>query len=192
MSNDGINIVSGLPRSGTSLMMQMIHAGGLRALADDARGPDADNPRGYFELAAVKRTRQDPSWLEQAAGRIVKVVHLLLYDLPADRSYRMVFMKRDLREVVRSQKVMLQRRGTEGADLSDDQLLKAFEGQLERLEAWLARQPNFEVHYVDYSRLVADPAPAAEAVNRFLGGELDIGCMLQNVDPSLYRQRCAP
>ena len=117
-NGDYITIVSGLPRCGTSLMMQMIDAGGLRALTDEARAPDEDNPRGYYELEAVKRTNQDPSWLDAAGGKVVKMAYLLLYDLPADRSYRVVFMKRDLREVVQSQAAMLARRQAQGADLT--------------------------------------------------------------------------
>jgi len=103
-------------------MMQMLEAGGVPALTDHVRARDDDNPRGYFELEAVKRTKRDSSWLEAASGRAVKMVHLLLYDLPADRDYQVIFMRRKLEEVVRSQGRMLERRGTSGADLSDEQL----------------------------------------------------------------------
>ena len=191
MSNDVLTIVSGLPRSGTSLMMQMIDAGGLPAITDRVRASDDDNPRGYFELEAVKRTRTDNSWLQQTPGRVVKIVHLLLYDLPADRSYQVVFMRRELGEVVRSQAVMLRRRGTRGASLTDEQLIKAYEGQLATIERWLAEQPNFRVHFVSYNDLMADPAPAAAAVNAFLGGGLNVATMQRSIDPSLYRQRQA-
>jgi LPS sulfotransferase NodH len=189
MSNDEINIVSGLPRSGTSLMMQMLDAGGLAALPAKVRASDEDNPRGYFELEAVKRTKKDASWLDEAAGRVVKMVHVLLYDLPRDRSYRVLFMRRDLREVVRSQAVMLERRGTDGANLTDEQLVSAYESQLAKIESWLADQPGFEVLYVSYNDLMADPARAAAEVNRFLGGSLNEEQMLSHVDPDLYRQR---
>ncbi len=191
MPPDVTTIVSGLPRSGTSLMMQMIHGGGLPALTDKVRAGDEDNPRGYYELEAVKKTKQDPSWLDETPGRVVKMVHLLLYDLPGDRSYRVVFMTRLLREVVRSQGVMLQRRGTTGADLTPEQLIKAYEGQLARIQRWLDEQPNFQVHYTSYNDLMADPSSAAAAVNDFLGGGLDVDAMLSNVDPKLYRQRQA-
>ena len=188
-NGDDITIVSGLPRCGTSLMMQMIDAGGLRALTDEARAPDEDNPRGYYELEAVKRTKQDPSWLDTARGRVVKMVYLLLYDLPTDRSYRVIFMKRDLREAVRSQADMLTRRKTRGADLTDSQMIKAFQGQLAKIQRWLDGQPNFRVLCVNYNDLMKDPAPPVEAVNRFLGGRLLRDAMLRCVDPSLYRQR---
>jgi LPS sulfotransferase NodH len=189
MSTPEITIVSGLPRSGTSLMMQMLEGGGLKSLTDNVRASDEDNPRGYFELEAVKRTKQDPSWLDQAAGRVVKMVHVLLYDLPQDRAYRVLFMKRDLREVVRSQGVMLKRRGADGANLTDEQLISAYEGQLAKIESWLADQPGFDVLYISYNDLMADPARAATDVNRFLGGPLDEEQMLRHVDPALHRQR---
>ncbi len=189
MSDHVITIVSGLPRTGTSLMMQMIHAGGIPALTDKVRASDQDNPRGYFELEAVKRTRKDVSWLAQARGHVVKMVHLLLYDLPSDHQYRVVFMRRDLREVVRSQGIMLERRGTDGARLTDEQLIRAYEGQLAKIERWLDEQPNFQVHLVSYNTLMSDPPPAVAAINAFLGGGLDGEAMLASIDRSLYRQR---
>jgi hypothetical protein len=189
MDAPAITIVSGLPRSGTSLLMQMLDAGGLAALTDNVRTSDEDNPRGYFELEAVKRTREDSSWLDQAAGRAVKMVHVLLYDLPPDRSYRVLFVKRDLREVVRSQEVMLRRRGAEGANLTDDQLISAYERQLAKIERWLAGRPGFRVLHVNYNDLMADPARVAAAINRFLGGSLDEEKMVSHVDADLYRQR---
>jgi len=191
MTTDVTTIVSGLPRSGTSLMMQMIHSGGLPALTDEVRAGDEDNPRGYFELEAVKKIRTDTSWLDDTPGRVVKMVHLLLYDLPGARSYRVVFMTRNLGEVVRSQGVMLQRRGTTGAALTPGQLVKAYESQLAKIRQWLDEQRNFEVHYTSYNDLMADPPTAAAAVNAFLGGGLDVDAMLRNVDPKLYRQRQA-
>ena len=191
MGSQPVTIVSGLPRSGTSLMMQMLDAGGLPALTDRARGPDEDNPRGYYELEAVKRTATDPSWLSQAEGKAVKMVHVLLHDLPSDHAYRVVFMTRDLIEVVRSQSTMLSRRGTHGADLSEGQLIKAYERYLDRVRLWLAMQPNFQILYVSYNVLMADPQATAAALNRVLGGRLDVDSMVGAVDQSLYRQRCA-
>ena len=189
MNDHVITIVSGLPRTGTSLMMQMIHAGGIPALTDRVRASDEDNPKGYFELEAVKRTKKDDSWLAEAAGRVVKMVHLLLYDLPGNHQYRVVFMRRDLREVVRSQGVMLARRGTDGARLTDEQLIGAYEGQLTKIQRWLDEQPNVQVHQVSYNSLMNDPPPAVAAIRAFLGGELDGDAMLASIDPSLYRQR---
>jgi hypothetical protein len=186
-----VTIVSGLPRSGTSLMMQMLDAGGLAVLSDHVRAADEDNPRGYYEFEPVKRTKRDPSWLDHAGGRVVKMVHLLLYDLPVDESrrYRVILMRRDLGEVIASQKRMLDRTGAAGAKLSDDQLREAYGRQLAKLADWLAGQQTFNVLEVSYNDLVREPAAVASRVNAFLGGALDEAAMRDVVDPSLYRQR---
>ena len=102
-SRDFITVVSGLPRSGTSMMMQMLAAGGISPMTDEVRAADSDNPRGYYELEKVKHLRQDHTWLKDAVGKAVKIVHLLLMELPADRDYRVILMQRDLEEVLRSQ-----------------------------------------------------------------------------------------
>ena len=188
-AKDYVTVVSGLPRSGTSLMMQMLAAGGMSVLTDQVRAPDADNPRGYYEFEPVKQTRQDPSWLTAAPGKAVKMVHLLLYDLPRGYSYRVILMRRRLDEVLASQRAMLERQGKKGANLPDPQLAKVFQGQLEKLDQWLPTQPNFRVLSVSYNELLQDPAAAARAVNRFLDGRLDVDAMTRAVDPALYRQR---
>jgi hypothetical protein len=184
-----VTIVSGLPRSGTSLLMQMIAAGGIPALTDHVRQADTDNPRGYWEFEPVKQTAKDQAWLADAPGKVVKMVFRLLYDLPADRQYRVVFTQRKLDEVLASQRAMLQRQGKQGASLSDAQLARVFAAQVEQCLAWLARQPNFALLTVNYNELVRDPRPFAEQLGEFLGPDLDVAAMTAAVDPSLYRQR---
>ena len=184
-----VTVVSGLPRSGTSMMMQMLEAGGMAIRTDHVRAADEDNLRGYYELEAIKHTRSDPSWLKEAEGKAVKVVYMLLYDLPLDYHYRVVFMRRDLREVVASQQAMLARRGEEGAGLSASQMAAVFERQLAKVDAWLAEQPQFEVLQVDYQRVIGDPCSVGRRVNEFLGAKLDVTAMAAVVDPALYRQR---
>ena len=188
-----VTVVSGLPRSGTSLMMQMLAAGGIPALTDAERTPDDSNPRGYLELEAVKRLKLDKSWLPQARGKAVKVIHLLLPELagpgvPDDLRFRVVMMRRPVAEVVASQRAMLARQG-KAATLPDAQLGKLFTDQLERVERLLAGHPAFEVCSVQYPALVADPAAEAARVNAFLGGSLDEAVMVRTVDPLLYRER---
>ncbi len=170
-------------------MMQMLAAGGLPAMTDGQRAPDDDNPRGYLELEAVKRTKQDPSWLNEADGKVVKLVHLLLYDLPAARQYRVVLMRRNITEVLASQRKMLDRHGKSGAAVPAEQLKTIFEGQLAKLTSWLQQQTNFSMIEIDYNALVADPRPHIAKLNAFLGGALDEAAMLAAVDPSLYRNR---
>ncbi len=182
-------VVSGLPRSGTSLAMQMIHAGGVEAVTDGRRASDEDNPLGYFEFERVKQLRTDKSWLDGAEGKVVKVIHLLLAELPDDRPYRVVFMQRDLGEVVRSQATMLARSGRAGGQLAPERLMAVYAQQLAAVDAWLAARPNFGVLRVPYAQMVADPAAHAAAVNAFLGGSLDEARMRAAVDPSLHRNR---
>jgi hypothetical protein len=187
---DFITIVSGLPRSGTSLMMQMLSAGGMPVLTDRQRVADEDNPNGYWELEAVKNTRTSNDWLREAQGKAVKMVHLLLADLPlGGYFYHVLLMKRRMAEVLASQRAMLQRLGKSGAALSEEQLSQVFLGQMERVENWLKAQPCFAVLPVDYNALVANPMPHAAAINDFLDRALDPGKMIQAVNPRLYRQR---
>jgi hypothetical protein len=186
---DAITIVSGLPRSGTSMMMRMLAAGGVPPLTDDVRKADEDNPLGYFEFEPVKQTKRDPSWLGHAGGKAVKMVYRLLYDLPADHRYRVIFMRRTLEEVIASQDAMLSRRGRRADTLSRDRLRGLFDEQLREFEQWVARQPNFRILYVSYNDVLADARAAAQAVNAFLGGVLDVVAMTEVVEPALYRQR---
>ncbi len=188
-SLEPIVIVSGLPRSGTSLMMQMLHAGGLPVLTDNLRIADTDNPCGYLEFERVKQLKRDKAWLDEAHGKAVKVIHLLLLELPLDRQYRVIFMRRDLNEVVRSQATMLQRSGRQPAKVPTDKLMEVFHAQLRQVMSWLASQPNFRTLELDYSGVVADPATAARRICEFLGGGLDEALMAQSVDPTLYRNR---
>ncbi len=184
-----ITIVSGLPRSGTSMMMRMLEAGGLPALVDNIRVADDDNPRGYYEFEPVKKTKEDPSWLDGAGGKVVKMVYRLLYDLPRDHQYWVVFMRRNLNEVVASQDVMLARKGRAGGDLTKEKLITMFEKQLAEFDEWVKRQPNFHILEVNYNQTLKDPRPTVGALNEFLGGNLNTAAMEKVIELQLYRQR---
>src|SRR5574340_974338 len=119
--NNTITIVSGPPRSGTSMMMKMLEAGGMEVIVDNVRQADDDNPHGYYELEKVKQIKEDTSWLESVQGKAVKMVSMLLYDLPADRTYNILFMKRDLAEILVSQRIMLERKG-EGKNFNEEEM----------------------------------------------------------------------
>jgi hypothetical protein len=186
---DVVTIVSGLPRSGTSMMMRMLDAGGVPALTDNVRKADVDNPRGYYEYEPVKQTKQDASWLEHAGGKVVKMVYRLLYDLPASCKYHVIFMKRRLEEVVASQDVMLTRRGRESGQMSQDKLIGLFQQQLAEFQQWVTQHPNFEVLYISYNDVLTNPAPIVQQLNEFLGGRLNTAEMMKVVEPELYRQR---
>ena len=184
-----ITVVSGLPRSGTSMMMQVLAAGGVEPLTDQLRTADPDNPRGYYEFEPVKKTKEDPSWVAGATGRCVKLVHLLLRDLPDGHEYRVLFMRRNMDEVLASQQKMLDRLGRKGAAVKPEQLAAIFTKQLQQIEAWLTSKPNFSVRYVDYNRMIADPAPEVQAIDAFLGGGMNTEAMVKAVDPGFYRNR---
>ena len=182
-----IIIVSGLPRSGTSLMMQMLEKGGVDIITDRVRGADTDNPRGYYEFEKVKQIKKDSSWLPQARGKAFKMVSQLLYDLPASERYRVIFMERDAEEMLISQEKMLQRLNRSVAPR--DEMKRYFSLHLERLHAWLRQQQNFLVLRMNYNELVELPAKQALRVREFLGAELDSQRMAEVVEPSLYRNR---
>ena len=171
------------------MAMQMLCAGGVAAMTDAIRTPDEDNPRGYFEFERVKQLKSDTAWLDEAHGKVVKIIHLLLMDLPIDREYRVIFMRRNLHEVIRSQAVMLRRSGRTGAALAPERLIAIFEAQLRTVEAWLAAHANFKVLFVDHARLIANSTEQAKAINAFLGGALDEPAMARAVDPALHRNK---
>lgn len=184
-----VTIVSGMPRAGTSMMMQILESGGIPALTDRVREADEDNLEGYFEFEPVKKTKQDKSWLDNARGKVVKVIYMLLYDLPPDHVYRVVFMRRSLDEVLASQSKMLQRRGEPGATVSQEQLHKIFTDQLQKVDSWLASRDEFDVLNVNHRDVIEDAEREAKRINEFLGGALDEAAMSAAVNPSLYRQR---
>lgn len=184
-----ITIVTGLPRSGTSLMMRALQAGGKSLLVDGIRTPDEDNPHGYYEFERVKQIAQDCSWLDQARGKAVKLVAQLLLQLPRGPRYKVVFMRRALHEVLASQRLMLQHRGQIDPSVSDDQMRRLLIRHLLDVEDRLSDRRDLETLFVSYNRMIADPAQQASRVARFLGGGLSPAAMAAAVDPSLYRQR---
>ena len=184
-----IVVVTGLPRSGTSLMMQMLDRGGVPILTDQVREADVDNPRGYYEYEPVKRLRKDTSFLAGGVGKAVKMVYVLLYDLPGEYEYCVIFMRRRLEEVLASQRKMLERLDQAGAKMTDEQLIAAYEQQLAKADEWLEQRPNMAVRDVRYDQVLQAPAEQAESIDQFLGGGLNVEAMAAAVDPTLYRQR---
>jgi len=187
---DVITIVSGLPRSGTSMMMRMLEAGGMDVVVDNIRKADEDNPKGYYELEKVKEIKNDYSWLDNVQGKVVKMVSMLLYELPSNRNYNVIFMKRGIDEILASQRTMLQRKGNR-SDINDEEMGKLFNRHLEEIENWLAGQINIRILYINYNDVIEDPRKIAQVINHFLNKALNIGKMVETVDGSLYRQRSA-
>lgn len=170
------------------MMMRMLENGGIPVMTDGFRKADDDNPLGYYEFEAVKRLDKDNSWLTDAGGKAIKVIYIFLYSLPRDYKYKVIFMKRNLDEVVASQKVMLRRR-QEGDRLSDQQLMDSYQQQLQKLDLWIRAQDNFTILYLDYPEVVAEPQNAVGEITRFLGLSLDTDAMMKTVEPALHRHR---
>ena len=179
-----VTVVSGMPRSGTSLMMQMLDAGGIPALTDHRRAADAHNPRGYFEYEPVKRLAQDASWIEAARGKAVKIIYRLLEHLPSGFDYRVIFMERDLAAVFASQREMLRTRGDAAVEQQEEQIIRAFAEEFARARRWLDAQPHIRTLTASYADLIGNPARCAKELSRFLDG-LDEAAMAAVVDPRL-------
>ena len=188
--SEPIVIVSGLPRSGTSMMMKMLEAGGIPPLTDKLRTADDDNPKGYYEFERVKQMdKGDTGWIPQAQGKVVKVISALLKHLPPSYNYQVIFLRRHMSEILASQRKMLINRGEDPDKMDDAQMTMLFENHVRQVESWLALQPNIEVLYVHYSDVMADPLTAINSMGRFLGRDLDVRAMAEVVDPDLYRNR---
>lgn len=187
---DYVTIVSGLPRSGTSMMMKMLEAGGIAPVTDKIRTADKDNPKGYYEFERVKQLdKGDTAWVKEAQGKVVKVISALLKHLPSEYEYRVIFMRRSMPEILASQRKMLIRRGENVDSMDDEKMAALFDKHLQSVQEWIQTQPNVSVLYVHYSEMLADPLPHIERIAQFLGKELDAASMVEVVDPALYRNR---
>lgn len=185
-----IIIVSGLPRSGTSLMMKMLEAGGLPPLIDHERTPDEDNPKGYYEFERVKKLPDgDTKWLKQARGKVVKVIATLVPHLPGKHEYRVIVMRREIHEILASQQKMLTHRGENKEKVSDEEMGQLLQKHLDQVLVWGQKQKNLRYINIDYNELMNDPLPQINKINKFLGENLDTQAMNNQIDPSLYRNR---
>lgn len=185
-----VYVVSGLPRSGTSMMMKMLEAGGIPPLIDEIREADGDNPKGYYEFERVKKMdKGDTDWVAMAAGNVVKVISALLKYLPPDYEYKVVFVRRNMDEILASQRKMLVNRGEDSDKMNDVQMAELFEKHVVATNNWLQAQDNFQVLHVHYSDIVSEPMAQAQKINTFMGGQLDELAMARQVDPTLYRNR---
>jgi hypothetical protein len=186
-------LVSGLPRSGTSLMMQMLEAGGLEILTDRERAADIDNPKGYYEWEPIKQIAKKPELLDQEGleGRAIKCISMLLQSLPIKHNYKVIFMTRPIEEVVSSQHQMIDRMGRKGAELEIEQLQRGLTAHRNEIRQWLRNVPHMESIEVDYPTLVRDPQPIIAKLVAFLGAArlTSPEKMVAVVDPSLHRRK---
>ena len=188
--NNSIIVVSGLPRSGTSLMQAMLQAGGIEPLTDGLRTADENNPKGYYEFERVKALKDgDTAWLEQATGKSVKIISALLSYLPSQYEYCILFMRRNIDEILASQKAMLVDRKEATNKVSDEELTRIFQKHLENTERWLGEQGNMRVLTISYNQLLEDPGPDLARIDQFLDGKLQVDAMAKVIDQNLYRRR---
>ncbi|MDV4166497.1 sulfotransferase family protein [Rhodovulum sp. FJ3] len=188
-SKNFVTIVSGLPRSGTSMMMRMLEAGGISPVVDGERKANADNPMGYYEFEPVKALKEDSSWVADSTGHAVKVIYKLVYDLPNNVPYRIVFMQRDIEEVLSSQEKMMRRDGLDPDTIGRDLLYNLFQTDVMDFRRWAEVQGNIQIMYADYRRMVDEPEEMSRHIAEFLDQDLDIQAMASVVDPDLYRNR---
>ncbi len=186
-----ITVVSGLPRSGTSVMMQMLAAGGLEVLTDGERAADANNPRGYWEWEKAKSLPRQPQAIAEAEGKAVKIISTLLLSLPNSRTYQAVFMERSLAEVAASQAAMIRKLGTTGPALPPEAMQRALDAHLKQVKAALHLRPEIRVRWVAHQDVLHHPQQVCQDLQEFLGVPLNLAAMAAQVDPSLYRQRQA-
>ncbi|GLB48592.1 alkaline phosphatase family protein [Neptunitalea lumnitzerae] len=180
-----IVVVSGLPRSGTSMMMQVLSNGGLTPMTDDLRKADTSNPKGYFEYKPVMNLHNDNSWLGEAQNKVVKIVAPLLKFINRKYRYKVIFMNRDIHEVVQSQQKMI---GKDPGTLPV-KLLNAFTKQLNDIAFWKNNEPGVELLYVNYTDMLKNPDKEIENICKFIGSDLDKKAMKNSIDTSLYRNR---
>lgn len=183
-----IAVVSGLPRSGTSMMMKMLEAGGIPLLSDGQRTADEDNPKGYYEFERVKKLRDgDIAWLPEAQGKVVKIISALLSYLPDTYEYRLVFMERNIQEILVSQKKMLIRRGEDPDKVDDKEMQMLFQKHLQQVDDWIRSKKNITCLKVNYNSVLADPTQYVATLNTFFGNSLNAEKMTTVIDPILYR-----
>ena len=193
-AEDALNcviVVSGLPRSGTSMIMKMLEKGGVEPITDQVRQADEDNPLGYYEVERMKRLprQEDRSWISQARGKALKAISHLLKSVPSSLDYQVIFMNRHLDEVLASQNKMLARNGSSTDPSQDEKMRFRYQKHLGEIKTWLSEQPNFRVLYLEYSDVVANPLDQARRISDFLGQTLDTAAMASAVEERLYRNR---
>lgn len=171
------------------MMMKMLESGGLKVLTDDIRKADMDNPKGYFEYGKVKDLKKHASWLVHAKRKVVKIISSLLYYLPPIYNYKIIFIKRDINEVLLSQAKMLKRAGQEHEINNAQLLITKFENHLQKVYKWIERQRNIECLYMNYKDIIKDPISNSSTLSDFFGGKLDKDTMINAVDSSLYRSK---
>ncbi len=184
-----ITIVSGLPRSGTSMMMKILEVGGMEIVTDNIRKADEDNPHGYYEYEKIKEIKEDTAWLKETRGKAFKMISQLLYDLPSNESYKVIFMKRNMNEILASQKKMLKSRGNNKDEISDEKMREFLDKHLSKIMEWMDERKYMDVLYINYNDILENPDEQIKILNQFLNDKLNAEKAVNAIDKSLYRNR---
>ena len=184
-----ITIVSGLPRSGTSMMMKILEAGGMEILTDNIRKADEDNPHGYYEYERVKKIKDDTDWLEGTRGKSFKMISPLLFELPSNENYKVIFMRRKMSETLASQRKMLERMGNSEDDVSDVKMEEFFNKHISKIMEWMDERKYMDVLYINYNDILENPDEQIKILNQFLNDKLNAEKAVNAIDESLYRNR---
>jgi len=188
-ADESIIVVSGIPRSGTSMVMKMLDAGGLDVVTDNIRKADNDNPMGYYEYEKVKSLEKDNTWLDEMKGRGIKIISHLLYSLSLHLSYKIIFMERDMQEILASQRKMYERLQKAPGNIKDSVLATKFNLHLRKIYGWIGQKSNIDCLHVNYRDIINQPLDQAQTMQTFLGVPLDVEKMASAVEPGLYRNR---
>ena len=178
-----ITVVSGLPRSGTSMMMQILHAGGLEPVTDNVRLADASNSKGYYEHEAVKAlSKGNYECLRNAQGRAIKIISSLLKHLPCDHHYKVIFMQRDIDDVIESQDRMLLSLNKPLNSQDNKKIKKLYAQHLNNITSWLSQQDNIDVLYVNYTEVLNKPVNHIDLITEFTHIKADSKPMIDCID----------
>ena len=188
--NSFVIVVSGLPRSGTSMMMRMLEAGSINIVVDNICKADDDNPKGYFEDERVKNLKENNSWLNDSLNnKAIKIISFLLYNLPQTNFYKIIFMERDMEEILKSQKKMLSKNNESSDTVDDATMTRKFNEHLGKIKKWLKDQRNIDCIYVKYHDVLREPLKYADKIKKFLNFDLNTEQMVKAIDKRLYRNK---
>jgi len=189
MDTNDIIVVTGLPRSGTSLMMQILQSMGIKLFIDKHRAPDQSNPKGYFEHELVKTIERNNFWIKDAKGKAIKIVSPLLMYLPVNINYKIIFMNRLLDEIIQSQERMLSERGKENNTINSEVLKQIFIKDLNLSRKWIAKQSQSKYLEISHSKLLENPKPELEKIKTFLDIPIDLRSTIKVIDKKLYQAK---
>ncbi len=181
-------IVSGLERSGTSMLMQILHAGGVPLAFDNStRPPDESNPKGYFELEGgkiINKLMEETFSFEEFKGQFIKITAYGLKFLPAGH-YRVIYSERNIEEIMDSMEKMARIKDAKRSDTRD-----VFVKLNKMIKDLILNREDTDVLVVNYNQILANPKDSIQEIHEFLdSSDFNLEQMVSCVDQKLYRKR---